>query len=212
VFHVSLLRKHHGQVTQPSTHLPLVSDTSTILPEPEVILDRRIIHKGQYQPKSKILVSGRGLLSRMQRGRMNGILLRLILLPSLWPRILKWVGMIYTLQHPLHIVDKGSCCMLHECEHEDQVAWMRTWDVLKECERGTCCRKWAVSNVLILSYCFINSIINLVMQCKAINANVNFNRRYELYPNPLILLCYSSPINSLYHYMSNFFKFFLKKN
>ena len=30
------------------------------------------------------------------------------------------------------------------------------------------------------------------MQCKAINANVNFNRSYELYPKPLLLLCYSS--------------------
>jgi hypothetical protein len=48
--------------------------------------------------------------------------------------------------HPLHIMDRGSCCMLHERECEG------------EGERGTCCRKWAVSNALILSYCFVNSI------------------------------------------------------
>jgi hypothetical protein len=62
VFHDSLLRKHHGQVTQPPPHLPLVSDSSTIFPEPEAILDRRIIRKGQYRPKSKILVKCKGAL------------------------------------------------------------------------------------------------------------------------------------------------------
>jgi hypothetical protein len=27
-----------------------------VLPQPEVILDRRVIHKGNYRPKSEILV------------------------------------------------------------------------------------------------------------------------------------------------------------
>ena len=31
VFHISMLRKHHGQVTQPSINLPRVFSTSTIL-------------------------------------------------------------------------------------------------------------------------------------------------------------------------------------
>jgi type IV secretory pathway TrbL component len=56
-----------------------------------------------------------------------------------------------------------------------------------------------VGNALILSYCFINSVVNSAMQCKAINANVNFNRKHELYLNPLILLCNSFSTNSLYH-------------
>ncbi|KAF9663416.1 hypothetical protein SADUNF_Sadunf17G0047600 [Salix dunnii] len=60
VFHISVLRKHHGQVTQPSTNLPQVSNTSTIPPEPEAILDRRVIRKGQYWSKSEILIKWKG--------------------------------------------------------------------------------------------------------------------------------------------------------
>ena len=56
VFHVSLLRKHLGPVTPTSPDLPPVSVTSVVLPQPEVILDRRVIHKGNYRPKSEILV------------------------------------------------------------------------------------------------------------------------------------------------------------
>ena len=56
VFHVSLLKKHLGPVTATSTQLPPVSDTSTVLPQPEAVLDRRVIHKGKYRPKSEILV------------------------------------------------------------------------------------------------------------------------------------------------------------
>ena len=56
VFHVSMLKKHLGPVTATSTQLPAVSDTSTVLPQPEAVLDRRVIHKGKYRPKSKILV------------------------------------------------------------------------------------------------------------------------------------------------------------
>ncbi|KAL6340300.1 hypothetical protein AAG906_040737 [Vitis piasezkii] len=55
VFHVSLLRKHLGPVSPTSTQLPLTSDISTIFPQPEVVLDRRVIHKGKYCPKSEIL-------------------------------------------------------------------------------------------------------------------------------------------------------------
>lgn len=60
VFHVSLLQKHLGTVAPTSTQLPPVSDASTILPQPEKILDRRVIRKGKYRPKSKILVKWLG--------------------------------------------------------------------------------------------------------------------------------------------------------
>ena len=56
VFHVSLLRRHLGSITPTSTQLPPVSDTSIILPQPEVVLDRHVISKGKYRPKSEILV------------------------------------------------------------------------------------------------------------------------------------------------------------
>lgn len=60
VVHVSLLRKHLGPVTPASTHLPPVADDSTILPQPEAVLDRRVIRKGKYRPKSEILVKWKG--------------------------------------------------------------------------------------------------------------------------------------------------------
>ena len=56
VFHVNFLRKHLGPVTPTSIQLPPVLDTSTVLPQPKVILDRRVPHKGKYRPKSEILV------------------------------------------------------------------------------------------------------------------------------------------------------------
>ena len=61
VFHVSLLRKHLGPtVTQLFTELPPVTDDSRILPQPEAVLDRRIIHKGKYRLKSEILIKWKG--------------------------------------------------------------------------------------------------------------------------------------------------------
>ena len=63
VFHVSLLRKHMGPVSPTSTQLSPVSDISTILPQPEVVLDRCVIHKGKYCPKSEILVKWIGALA-----------------------------------------------------------------------------------------------------------------------------------------------------
>ncbi|XP_068647418.1 uncharacterized protein [Aristolochia californica] len=56
-FHVSLLRRHLGRVTPTSTQLPPVSDTTTVLPQSEKVLDRRVIQKGKYRPKSEILVN-----------------------------------------------------------------------------------------------------------------------------------------------------------
>ncbi|KAL7096902.1 hypothetical protein ACP275_10G109800 [Erythranthe tilingii] len=56
VFHVSLLRKHLGPVAPTSPAIPPISDSSIILPQPEAVLDRRVICKDKYRPKSEILV------------------------------------------------------------------------------------------------------------------------------------------------------------
>lgn len=61
VFHVSLLKKFVGHVPPAVMELPPVSeDTSTILPQPECVLDKRIIRKGAYRPKTEILVKWAG--------------------------------------------------------------------------------------------------------------------------------------------------------
>ena len=56
VFHVSLLRKHLGPITSTIAQLPTVSETATILPQPEYVIDRRVVRKGKYRPKTEILV------------------------------------------------------------------------------------------------------------------------------------------------------------
>ncbi|KAL5739508.1 hypothetical protein ACOSQ2_028688 [Xanthoceras sorbifolium] len=56
VFHVNLLRKHLGNRPAASPSLPSVSDDSIIIPQPEKILDRRIIQKGKYRPKEEVLI------------------------------------------------------------------------------------------------------------------------------------------------------------
>ncbi|KAL9356984.1 hypothetical protein Peur_050237 [Populus x canadensis] len=60
VFHVSMLKKHVGPVTTISTQLPPVNDEANILPQPETVLDRRVIQKGQYRPKVEILIKWTG--------------------------------------------------------------------------------------------------------------------------------------------------------
>ena len=60
VFHVSQLKKHWGPMVSASVTLPPVSDSATILPQPESILDRRVIQKGKYRPKTEILVQWAG--------------------------------------------------------------------------------------------------------------------------------------------------------
>ena len=52
VFHVSLLRKYLGPKPQATPTLPPISGDSTVLPTPELILDRRIIQKGKYRPQN----------------------------------------------------------------------------------------------------------------------------------------------------------------
>ena len=60
VFHVSQLRKHLGPVHTVIPQLPPVSETLTILPQPESIIDRRVIQKDKYRPKVEILVRWKG--------------------------------------------------------------------------------------------------------------------------------------------------------
>jgi len=42
-----------GPATPSSPALPPVSVTSVVLPQPEVVLDRCVIRKGNYRPKSE---------------------------------------------------------------------------------------------------------------------------------------------------------------
>ena len=56
VFHVSLLRKNLGPITSTIAQLPTMSETATILPQPESVIDRRVVCKGKYRPKIEILV------------------------------------------------------------------------------------------------------------------------------------------------------------
>jgi hypothetical protein len=60
VFHVSLLRKHFGPFDLPIVSLPPFSANVQILPEPEVVLDRRVVQKGKYRPKTEVLVQWKG--------------------------------------------------------------------------------------------------------------------------------------------------------
>eukprot|EP00257_Ricinus_communis_P019412 XP_015578398.1 uncharacterized protein LOC107261730 [Ricinus communis] len=56
-----MLRKHLGPVHSPiSSQPPPVSDDSIILPQPEAVLDRRVIQKGKYRPKSDVLIKWKG--------------------------------------------------------------------------------------------------------------------------------------------------------
>ncbi|GFS31446.1 hypothetical protein Acr_00g0017380 [Actinidia rufa] len=60
VFHVSLLKLKFGTITPISQLPPPVSTDSVILPQPYAILNHRIIQKGNYSPKNKILVQWKG--------------------------------------------------------------------------------------------------------------------------------------------------------
>ncbi|KAF9679018.1 hypothetical protein SADUNF_Sadunf07G0096400 [Salix dunnii] len=50
VFHVSLLKKKLGPISPLSPDLPPISDNSTVLPQPEDVLQSRVITKGKYRP------------------------------------------------------------------------------------------------------------------------------------------------------------------
>ena len=62
VFHVSLVRKHLGATPIASPHLPPTFDDSTVMPQPEAVLDRRVIHKGKYRQKTEVLIKWKGAL------------------------------------------------------------------------------------------------------------------------------------------------------
>ena len=90
VFHFSMLHKHLGPIHAPaSSQLPPVSNDSIILPQPKSILDRRVIQKGKYRPKSEILVKWNGAPKKMQPGKMSGALQSLIPILPLRTRIFK---------------------------------------------------------------------------------------------------------------------------
>ena len=61
VFHVSMLKRHVGSPPQPTLQLPPVSDDVVLLPQPESILERRVVQKGLYRPKTELLVKWVGL-------------------------------------------------------------------------------------------------------------------------------------------------------
>ena len=60
IFHVSLLRKHAGLVTTISTQLPPVTNEIVIHPQPETVLDGRVIQKGRYLLKVEVLIKWKG--------------------------------------------------------------------------------------------------------------------------------------------------------
>ncbi|KAL5856684.1 hypothetical protein ACOSQ3_004142 [Xanthoceras sorbifolium] len=60
VFHVSLLKKFVGTSIPLQTELPPVAADSTLLSQPERILDSRTIQKGHYRPREEILVKWLG--------------------------------------------------------------------------------------------------------------------------------------------------------
>ena len=82
MFHVSLLQKHLGTNTPTSTQLLSITDDSTILSQPKVVLDYRVIRKGKYRPKSEILVKWKGALVEEQPRKMSGVLSSHILILS----------------------------------------------------------------------------------------------------------------------------------
>lgn len=59
VFHVSLLKKKLGHTTTPCPTLPSISDKGVLIPQPQAILDRRLInYKGR--PATQLLVQWEG--------------------------------------------------------------------------------------------------------------------------------------------------------
>ena len=63
VFHVSHLRKCLGSVVTVSPELPPVSVTSTILSQPKLVLDRRVIQKGEYRLKIYVLIKWKDVVA-----------------------------------------------------------------------------------------------------------------------------------------------------
>lgn len=61
IFHVSQLRKHHRSLPASSFPLPPTTDDAVFIPQPESILDRRMVHKDRYRPRLEVLVKWHGM-------------------------------------------------------------------------------------------------------------------------------------------------------
>jgi hypothetical protein len=56
-----LLKKKWGHVVESTiSTLPPASADATVMPKPEFVLDRRVIQKGKYHPKTKVLIQWKG--------------------------------------------------------------------------------------------------------------------------------------------------------
>lgn len=64
MFHVGLLKKCMGQSPATIHDLPPTAEDDTILPQPKAVLQRRIIRKGRYRPKTEILVKWHRTLAK----------------------------------------------------------------------------------------------------------------------------------------------------
>ncbi|KAL5857242.1 hypothetical protein ACOSQ3_004700 [Xanthoceras sorbifolium] len=56
VFYVSLLKKHHGSLPKIELQTPPNPTINQVLSQPEAVLDRRLIRKGNYRSKPKFLI------------------------------------------------------------------------------------------------------------------------------------------------------------
>ena len=109
VFHVSMLRKHIGPVTSVTEQLPLTDEVNlTTLPQPEAVLDRRVVKKGSTDPRLKSWSCGRKPLLRMPPEKFLSEWLVPIPTSSLRTRILKggeWLEVFFTcMDHTLDYV------------------------------------------------------------------------------------------------------------
>lgn len=91
-FHVSLLHKHLGPVEIVIPHLPPLSEASTILPQPEPILERRVMKKGKYRPQTEVLIKWQGAPLEDATWEKAWLWLRRTFLLSLRIRMLKGRG------------------------------------------------------------------------------------------------------------------------
>ena len=60
IFHVSCLKKMIGEQTTPHTELPKITTDGTLEPEPEIVLDRRLVKRGQ-RAGVEVLIQWKGM-------------------------------------------------------------------------------------------------------------------------------------------------------
>ena len=60
IFHVSCLKKMIGEQTAPHTELPKITTDGTLEPEPEIVLDRRLVKRGQ-RAGLEVLIQWKGM-------------------------------------------------------------------------------------------------------------------------------------------------------